>query len=241
MLGRVMWGWGVMAGMYGCVHMIGSTLAQRGILTSSSSSSSSSSATPQKRTASSGHSGKAGEEAVHTPIIFLTPWIKVPLKAPGMLFASYLASAATKALAYPQTSPISKLLGVGESVVLAAGVGLFSISAYLYYSSVKYMVDVGTPVPYGFQVKTLCTNGPFRYFKHPIYTALFGCCLATPLVLDCSWCFISPALFWAYVFWFVVPREEKYMKDKFGKEYENFSTGSQQSLSSFNGLRIRCA
>ena len=114
--------------------MIGSTLAQRGVLTSSSSSSSSSSATPQKRTASSGHSGKAGEEAVHTPIIFLTPWIKVPLKAPGMLFASYIASAATKALAYPQTSPISKLLGVGESVVLAAGVGLFSISAYLYYS-----------------------------------------------------------------------------------------------------------
>ena len=71
-------------------------------------------------------------------------------------------------------------------------------------------------------------------------------------------CFISPALFWAYVFWFVVPREEKYMKDKFGKEYENFSNrydgtaishltkaicfpGSQRSLSSFNGLRIRCA
>ena len=35
--------------------------------------------------------------------------------------------------------------------------------------------------------------------------------------------FISPALFYLYLAFFVVPREEKYMKDKFGKEYEKFS------------------
>lgn len=40
---------------------------------------------------------------------------------------------------------------------------------------------------------------------------------------DGAGAFISPSLFYLYLFLIVVPREEKYMKDKFGKEYEKFS------------------
>lgn len=61
---------------------------------------------------------------------------------------------------------------------------LFGASAFFYRKAVKYMVKVGTPVPNGYRVKTLCTHGPFQYFQHPVYTALFGCSLSTPFVLD---------------------------------------------------------
>ena len=148
-------------------------------------------------------------------------------------------------------------------------------------------------------MQTLCTNGPFNYFQHPIYTALLGCSLSTPLVLDstcenpmCGVCarvcacvcarvctrvcmflicvftdigihmysslpththphtriyrywythvfiptnththththttgsVVSPVVFWAYVKFLVVPREIRYMRDKFGAEYDLFA------------------
>ena len=79
-----------------------------------------------------------------------------------------------------------------SQVVYGAGVLLFGVSAYFYRISVKYMVKIGTPVPNGYRVTTLCTHGPFQYFQHPIYTALLGCSLSTPLVLDCA-CTPSPS------------------------------------------------
>ena len=75
------------------------------------------------------------------------------------------------------------MCGNGQ-ILYGVGLGLFGVAAYFYHISVKYMVKVGTPVPNGYQVKTLCTHGPFQYFQHPIYCALFGCSLSTPLVLD---------------------------------------------------------
>ena len=147
-------------------------------------------------------------------------------------------------------------------------------------------MKVSAPVPTGYQMQTLCTNGPFNYFQHPIYTALLGCSLSTPLVLDstcessmCGVCVcvcvrvcvcacvcacacmrvclylrmyryrytyvfiptnththththslthttgsvVSPVVFWAYVKFLVVPREIRYMRDKFGAEYDLFA------------------
>jgi hypothetical protein len=50
--------------------------------------------------------------------------------------------------------------------------------------SVAYMVKVGTPVPHGYEVKTLCRHGPFEHFKHPQYTGLFGSAISASVVLD---------------------------------------------------------
>lgn len=81
--------------------------------------------------------------------------------------------------------------------VYGAGMLLFGASAFFYRKAVKYMVKVGTPVPNGYRVKTLCTHGPFQYFQHPVYTALFGCSLSTPFVLDsaCKPSALTPARF----------------------------------------------
>ena len=50
--------------------------------------------------------------------------------------------------------------------------------------SVRYMVNIRTPVEHGYQVKTACTKGPFAYFKHPTYVAMAGCSLSTVLTFD---------------------------------------------------------
>jgi protein-S-isoprenylcysteine O-methyltransferase Ste14 len=41
--------------------------------------------------------------------------------------------------------------------------------------------------------------------------------------LDGTGSLLSPLTFWAYVNFLVVPRENIYMKDKFGHEYDNFA------------------
>ena len=42
-------------------------------------------------------------------------------------------------------------------------------------------------------------------------------------LVGCAGSFLSPLAFWAYVNFLVVPREIRYMKDKFGDEYSRFA------------------
>mmetsp|Transcript_33524 Transcript_33524/g.52166 ORF Transcript_33524/g.52166 Transcript_33524/m.52166 type:complete len:225 (+) Transcript_33524:283-957(+) len=204
-----------LAGMYSCVYLSGTRLATMHATLPSNV--------------------VTDEEADIKPFtIELTPWIKVPLRAPIMLAGSFLIAAITKASSFPNSLPLSTLTGMSTNVVAGTGLALFAASNFLYYSTVKYMVKIGTPVPSGFKVKTLCTHGPFNYLQHPIYTALLGCTLATPFVFDSAYCFLSPISFYLYVFCYVVPREEKYMKDKFGPEYEKFS--GRFSIKKFLGM-----
>ena len=99
-----------------------------------------------------------------------------------ILYASGFVPSGTSSLLQVRRRGVT-VCGNGQ-ILYGVGLGLFGVAAYFYHISVKYMVKVGTPVPNGYQVKTLCTHGPFQYFQHPIYCALFGCSLSTPLVLD---------------------------------------------------------
>jgi hypothetical protein len=45
--------------------------------------------------------------------------------------------------------------------------------------------------------------------------------------------FVSPLAFWAYVNFLVVPRENKYMQDKFGAEHQRFCDRFRLSSPSF--------
>lgn len=210
MLLSLMGGGATLVGMYGVIYFTGQRIAAVQM------------AQIAKQEADQGY--KRTDSVKNLDNIELTPWVNIPLKTPLMLLSSFIGAAACKALSHPNSVPISELLKIKPQVVYGSGLALFSAAAYFYRASVKYMVKVGTPVPNGYQVKTLCVHGPFVYFQHPIYTALLGCSMSTPLVLDSAWSLVSPLAFWAYVYCLVVPREIRYMKDKFGKEYVNFAS-----------------
>lgn len=65
----------------------------------------------------------------------LTPWVNVPLRPPVVLSGSLILSVVAKALAYPDTRPVSKLLlpFLSETGVWQTGVALFMASAYQHY------------------------------------------------------------------------------------------------------------
>jgi protein-S-isoprenylcysteine O-methyltransferase Ste14 len=67
----------------------------------------------------------------------------------------------------------------------------------------------------------LITSGPYRYIRHPLYTALFLGYVGTALALQ-SWMLVAwfPMLVGSYLLF--AQEEEKVMEDGFGKEYRSY-------------------
>ncbi len=70
----------------------------------------------------------------------------------------------------------------------------------------------------------LCTMGPFRFFRHPMYAAWVSfISMAIALVLN-SWLYIFWALGLHPLWHTLVKREEKMMGEIFGRDYRLYAT-----------------
>jgi len=171
------------------------------------------------------------ETVVPDASLTLTPWVNVPLRPPSVMSGTLILSVVAKALSYPDTLPVSKFLPfLSETGVWQTGVAIFMASAYQHYLTIKYLVKIGTPVEHGYDVKTMCIHGPFEFFKHPMYCAMMGCSFSACLTNDSLWSLVPTAVFGAYLWGWVIPREEKYMIDKFGSNYTNKKYGYRVML-----------
>ena len=68
----------------------------------------------------------------------------------------------------------------------------------------------------------LITNGPYKYIRHPMYTAFLLWVSFQPLLLP-NWLVLLAGLFGIAMMYFGrVEKEEKMMLERFGKEYEDY-------------------
>lgn len=69
----------------------------------------------------------------------------------------------------------------------------------------------------------LCTTGPFRFVRHPIYAG--GLLLATPgfVLMFNSWIMLLLPVLLYVAFWFLVRNEEAMMDAVFGEEYRAYA------------------
>ena len=80
----------------------------------------------------------------------------------------------------------------------------------------------------------LCIHGPFRYFRHPMYSAwITFISLGAALYLNS----------WFYIFWYIllhfiwhqlVIREEKMMREAFGQDYLEYSANTGRFFPRFS-------
>jgi protein-S-isoprenylcysteine O-methyltransferase Ste14 len=70
--------------------------------------------------------------------------------------------------------------------------------------------------------QSLVTSGPYRYIRHPMYTALITVGVGLGL-LSASWYFLVPFIAIGIVIVFRIPREEAVMVRKFGDEYFRYA------------------
>jgi protein-S-isoprenylcysteine O-methyltransferase Ste14 len=71
------------------------------------------------------------------------------------------------------------------------------------------------------QEHKLITTGPYRYVRHPLYTALFGFGLSLAL-LSANWIFVGFFILSLFGLGIRVPKEEKMLIEQFGDEYRNY-------------------
>jgi protein-S-isoprenylcysteine O-methyltransferase Ste14 len=85
--------------------------------------------------------------------------------------------------------------------------------------------------------KVLITHGPFRYIRHPIYSAIIFSGSGIMAVWNESWivlAFVLPlSLFWSWL----VQKEENYMITIFGKQYEEYQEKTGQFLPSWKAIK----
>ncbi|MHC4620369.1 MAG: methyltransferase [Planctomycetota bacterium] len=70
--------------------------------------------------------------------------------------------------------------------------------------------------------QSLVTTGPYRYIRHPMYTALFSVGIGMGLT-SASWYFVIPFVATGVVVMFRTRREEEAMIERFGDEYIEYA------------------
>ena len=111
-----------------------------------------------------------------------------------------------------------------ESLPLVLGPFVFVVSWVLFFWSAATMMRGKASIPTNEPTRVIVTAGPYRFSRNPIYLAMVLLLLALGLWLNGLW-FIGLAVVSAGLLWWgVISREERYLADKFGEEYEDYKT-----------------
>jgi protein-S-isoprenylcysteine O-methyltransferase Ste14 len=133
------------------------------------------------------------------------------------IYVAWLVMAPVQFVNWDRWSPnhwVSDLLGWIAVPILSAGLWLFWYSHYTIggYWSIQVQLK---------KAHRLVTDGPYRYVRHPLYTALFLGYLGTLLALQ-SWTLVAwlPVFVASYVLF--AREEEKIMERGFGEAYRAY-------------------
>ena len=66
----------------------------------------------------------------------------------------------------------------------------------------------------------LITSGIYGRVRNPIYSAFLFVCVGILLMVQDAWLLILPFVFWGFLTLLMIATEEKWLRAKFGKEYE---------------------
>lgn len=69
---------------------------------------------------------------------------------------------------------------------------------------------------------TLCTQGPFRFSRNPIYVGDWFILAGVSLLLATAWPLVFAPLIWAMLRYGVIRHEEAHLEARFGDAYRNY-------------------
>ncbi len=70
---------------------------------------------------------------------------------------------------------------------------------------------------------TLVTDGVFRYTRNPMYVALTALLIAWMILLAAPWAALGPVAFVLFITRFQIMPEERALRAKFGRVYEDYA------------------
>ena len=99
----------------------------------------------------------------------------------------------------------------------AVGLGLALLSWAL-WTFARHHTTVN---PYG-GASTLCTSGPFRFSRNPIYLGDWFLLVGVSLLLNTLWPLVFAPLIWVMLRFGVIRYEEAHLEAKFGDDYRAY-------------------
>jgi len=100
---------------------------------------------------------------------------------------------------------------------LAAGLMLFTWTLWTFYRRRT------TVNPYA-AASVLCTDGPFRFSRNPIYLGDWFILVGVALLLNTVWPLAFAPLIWLMLRFGVIRHEEAHLKAKFGDTYGDYTS-----------------
>jgi protein-S-isoprenylcysteine O-methyltransferase Ste14 len=115
--------------------------------------------------------------------------------------------------------PLSLDWGVAGNVLggLAVGIG-FALFAWTLATFHRHRTTVN---PYK-AASTLCTEGPFRFSRNPIYVGDWFILAGVSLLMKTAWPLVFAPLIWALLRYGVIRHEEAHLEARFGDDYRAY-------------------
>src|SRR5262249_39637229 len=113
---------------------------------------------------------------------------------------------------------------------LLVGGLLVAIAAALFSYSIRQFRRAGTPVPGNKPTTAIVRTGPYRFSRNPIYGAFFALHLGLAILVN-SWGLVATLIATvAIIAAVVVPREERYLTERFASEYLEYKASVRRWL-----------
>jgi len=87
-----------------------------------------------------------------------------------------------------------------------------------------FAANESQPVPMMPIASALCTSGPFRFSRNPIYLGDWLILVGVSLLLSTFWPLLFAPLIWIMLRFGVIRHEEAHLEAKFGDAYRGYKT-----------------
>ena len=142
----------------------------------------------------------------------------LPIYGVGPIYV-YVIAALTLAAVLTRNLPLfsSGRLEGTHSILMIAGIILIAagIALWIYAVPISRIDD-------GIMENRLVTTGAYALVRNPIYSAAMIACTGVILIIGNAWFFILPLAFWLFMTVLMKATEEKWLKNLYGEEYEDY-------------------
>lgn len=114
-------------------------------------------------------------------------------------------------------------LDLGVSMTLLGWLGVSIGLALFAWTMWTFMRHHTTVNPYA-GAAALCTSGPFRFSRNPIYLGDWFILLGVSILLGTVWPLLFAPLIWIMLRFGVIRHEEAHLEAKFGDDYRAYKT-----------------
>lgn len=116
----------------------------------------------------------------------------------------------------------SALAFLPESVSGMTGPGITGVSFILFWWSVITMRMAGATLPTHKPSTVIVSRGPYRFSRNPIYVAMLMLIIGIACWLNSAWFLVVAPVFVGLITSGVIVREEQYLSETFGSEYDSY-------------------